>query len=128
MTGLFESTTARRAGLHVVAATAALVVAGICAPMARAAGTPAHKSAQSAVHTIVIEAVAYRPAVISVKRGDAVVWVNKDPFPHTVTAPGAFDSATIAPGASWRYVARTSGRFDYRCVPHPTMKGTLNVE
>jgi plastocyanin len=26
------------------------------------------------------------PDTLTVKRGDTAVWVNKDPFPHTVTA------------------------------------------
>jgi plastocyanin len=26
------------------------------------------------------------------KRGDTIGWINKAPFPHTVTAKGVFDS------------------------------------
>jgi predicted outer membrane protein len=62
------------------------------------------------------------------KRGDAVTWVNKDPYPHTVTAPGAFDSRDIAPNRGWTYTARKAGRYDYVCTLHPTMKATLIVE
>lgn len=80
-----------------------------------------------ASHTVIIEAVAYQPAVLVVKRGDTVVWVNKDPFPHTVTARGVFDSHDIPAGASWKYVARKTGEYAYICVLHPNMKGTLTV-
>ena len=80
-----------------------------------------------ATHTITIEAVAYQPASLVVRRGDTVVWVNKDPYPHTVTAAGVFDSRNIAGGASWRYVARVAGSFAYICTLHPNMKGTLTV-
>ena len=61
-------------------------------------------------------------------RGDVVVWTNKDPFPHTVTAPGAFDSGSIAAGKSWRFTAKKAGTFDYVCSLHSNMKGTLQVE
>ena len=50
-------------------------------------------------------------------------WINKDPFPHTVTAAGAFDSHPIAAGRSWKYKARRAGEFSYICTLHPTMKG-----
>ena len=62
------------------------------------------------------------------KRGDTVVWINKDPFPHTVTAKGVFDSHAMAAGRSWTYTARKAGEFAYICTLHPTMKGTLKVE
>jgi plastocyanin len=85
-------------------------------------------AAPRAAHTVIIEAVKYEPAEVTVKRGEAVLWVNKDPFPHTVTAKGAFDSHDIAAGKSWRYTPRKPGRYDYVCTLHPTMKGTLVVE
>ncbi len=85
--------------------------------------------ARAAEHTVVIQAMAFTPAVLEVKRGDTVVWVNRDFFPHTATAPeGAFDSGAIAAAASWRYVADRQGRFDYVCTLHPTMKAVLVVE
>jgi plastocyanin len=79
-------------------------------------------------HTVTIDGLQYAPAAISVARGDTVVWVNKDPFPHTVTARGAFDSREIAAGQSWKYTARKSGTFEYVCTLHPNMKGTLTVK
>ena len=81
-----------------------------------------------ASHTVVMEGVAYEPAVLIVKRGDTVMWVNKDPFPHTVTAPGAFDSHDIPAGASWKYVAHQAGQYAYICRLHPNMKGTLTIQ
>jgi len=65
---------------------------------------------------------------LGVKRGDRVVWMNKDPFPHTATAHGTFDSGSIAPGHSWSYSARKPGEFAYVCTFHPGMKGTLIVQ
>ncbi|HKW80305.1 MAG TPA: cupredoxin family copper-binding protein [Casimicrobiaceae bacterium] len=85
-------------------------------------------AAKPVTHRVVIDGLKYEPEALTVKRGDTIVWTNKDPFPHTVTAPGKFDSHDIAAGASWKYVARSAGQYDYICTLHPNMKGTLRVE
>jgi plastocyanin len=80
-------------------------------------------------HTVTIENMRFDPESLSVKRGDSVVWVNKDLFPHTATADGkAFDSGDIAVGKSWTYVVAAPGRYTYTCSYHPSMKGTLIVQ
>jgi plastocyanin len=76
----------------------------------------------------VIQGLQYVPETLAVKRGDIVVWVNKDAFPHTVTAVGGFDSRSIGAGKSWRFTARRSGSFAYVCTLHSNMKGMLQVE
>ena len=80
-------------------------------------------------HVVAIDGTAFTPDVLTVKAGDAIVWVNKDPFPHTVTsAAGGFDSKALAAGESWSDTATRPGQFLYVCTFHPTMKGTLRVE
>jgi plastocyanin len=77
-----------------------------------------------------MEAVAFRPPTLTLVVGDSLVWVNKDPFPHNVTAAtpkGLFDSKEIGVDGSWRYTATSPGEFSYVCAYHPTMKGTLRV-
>jgi plastocyanin len=82
-----------------------------------------------AQHTVAIEAMRFDPQQLTVKAGDTVVWVNHDPFPHTVSATGKqFDSHDIAAGASWKYVAGKTGTFAYVCSLHPNMPGTLQVD
>lgn len=86
-------------------------------------------AAKAATHTVAIDGTTFQPVAVTVKVGDSVVWVNKDPFPHTVTsAAGGFDSHEIAPGKSWKYTATKKGEFAYVCIFHPTMKATLKVE
>ncbi len=80
-------------------------------------------------HQVVIEAVQYAPQLITAKVGEVIVWVNHDPFPHTVTATGKqFDSHDIAPGGSWKFQATKAGLFEYSCTYHPAMKGMLRIE
>ena len=63
------------------------------------------------------------------RRGDTVIWINRDPFPHTATANGGrFDSHAIEPGRSWTFTPKKAGVISYGCTYHPTMKGTLRVE
>jgi plastocyanin len=102
--------------VRALAAAAALAVAASAA------------LAASATREIVMEAVAFKPASITVNAGDTIQWVNRDAFPHTATANDKrFDSGEIAPGATWKLVAKEKGTFAYLCAYHPTMKGTLVV-
>ena len=79
-------------------------------------------------HTVTIEGMRYSPQILRVHRGDRITWINKDPFPHTVTATdGKFDSQPIAAGGSWTYVAQKAGEYAYVCKLHVDMKGTLQV-
>jgi plastocyanin len=89
---------------------------------------PAAGATKSATQTVDIDGTSFRPATLIVNVGDTVMWVNKDPFPHTVTSDtGSFDSKELEPGASWTYTAVTRGDFAYFCKFHPNMKGTLRV-
>ena len=89
----------------------------------------AQRPANGAVHTVAIENMQYNPAQLHVRRGERIVWANKDLFPHTVTAVShAFDSQSIAANASWTYVAGKAGEYAYRCTFHPTMKGVIEVQ
>ena len=90
--------------------------------MASAAAEPGE------THTVTIEGMQFDPQELIVHRGDRIVWVNKDLFPHTVTASKMFDSGTIAANSSWSYIAAKSGEYAYGCAFHPTMKGKITVQ
>ncbi len=105
-----------------------LALGAAIAAAALAAGQGGAAAAGPRAHEIVIQALQYVPETLKVRRGDVVVWINKDPFPHTATAPGAFDSKSIPAGGSWRFTARRAGTFAYVCTLHPNMKATLEVE
>lgn len=79
-------------------------------------------------HTVTIENMQFSPSELTVQRGDTIVWVNKDLFPHTATSDKTFDSGSIAANASWSYVAARSGEYAYGCTFHPTMKGKIIVK
>ena len=107
-----------------LASAAALVLLVLATSFGASADVP-----KPATHTVVIDGVSFQPSVLAVKAGDTIVWVNKDPFPHTVTSKaGGFDSGEISAGQSWKYTPKAKGEFAYVCTFHPTMKATLRVE
>jgi len=75
------------------------------------------------------------PSTATVEVGAIVTWDNTDNAAHTATAgsaadgpSGVFDSSLIMAGGSYSYTADTAGTFDYFCMVHPWMEGTLIVE
>lgn len=96
-------------------------------PLTSHATQPARANA-GRVHRVTIDSMRFTPGTVIVRKGDRITWINKDPFPHTVTATdGKFDSHPIAPGGSWTYVARKAGEYDYICTLHVGMKGKIVV-
>lgn len=87
----------------------------------------AAQTAVPATHTVVMEGVSFQPAVLTIRLGDSVAWLNKDAFPHTATS-GRFDSKVIAPAGTWTHTPTAPGEHAYVCIFHPTMKGTLRVQ
>ena len=79
-------------------------------------------------YVITIESMRFNPASLTIKRGDRVVWENRDLFPHTASADtNAFDSDDLQAQASWAWVAEKPGDYAYRCTYHPTMTARLIV-
>lgn len=93
------------------------------------ASASSYAAAESTVHTVVIEGMKFSPSTLEIKRGDTVVWQNKDFFPHDVTAENSsFQSKTIPSQGSWKFVAKKRGQFSYLCSLHPMMKAVLVVK
>jgi plastocyanin len=80
-------------------------------------------------HVVEIRGMAFHPEVLEVRRGDTVVWINRDIVPHTATAtrkPG-WNTGPLLQGKSGQYVANQRGEDSYACELHPTMLGKLIV-
>lgn len=76
--------------------------------------------------TITINMMKFNPDVLSVNKGDTILWINKGLVPHTVKSyqDNKFYSDTLAPGQSWKWVVNDSA--SYFCTLHPaTMKAKL---
>jgi plastocyanin len=105
-----------------LAAIGGLVVAGTGAP----AGPPAPGPQR---HVVQIRGMAFHPEVLEVRRGDTVIWINRDIVPHTATATrkSGWDTGTLLQGKSGQYIASHEGEDPYFCKLHPVMLGKLIV-
>src|SRR3954447_429340 len=73
---------------------------------------------------------AYSPPTITVKKGGSITWTNSDDADHTATqSPGGsgFDTGTLSKGDSKTIKFDQSGTFQYVCLFHAFMKGTVKV-
>jgi plastocyanin len=68
---------------------------------------------------------------VTVKHGETVTFMNKDPITHNVysNTPGmAFDLKTQKSGESTTITFDHAGEADVRCAIHPQMKMTVKVD
>jgi len=77
----------------------------------------------------------YDPEVIDVTVGTTVAWENVDNTMHTATSgnpdggpDGVFDSDIMSAGDKYEFTFTDAGNYDYYCILHPWMVGTVNVE
>jgi plastocyanin len=76
----------------------------------------------------------YIPADITINTGDTVEWTNSDTAAHTVTGgspaegpSGVFDSSLVMGGAVYSFTFNDAGSYDYFCMVHPWMVGSVTV-
>ncbi len=70
----------------------------------------------------------FSPATVYIKKGSTVKWTNQDPVAHTVTSVnGTFDSGLLSSGRAWEMKFDKIGTYQYFCLPHPYMVGTIWV-
>jgi plastocyanin len=70
----------------------------------------------------------YRPARVVIQVGQSVVFTNPGQIAHSATAKqGAFDTGLLKNGQSATVKFDKPGTYDYFCVPHPWMTGTIVV-
>ena len=76
----------------------------------------------------------YIPYEVTVDVGETVTWSNDDTAAHTVTSgtaadgpDGAFDSSLFMAGTTFSHTFEEEGTFDYFCMVHPWMIGSVTV-
>jgi plastocyanin len=82
--------------------------------------------AGAATIEITIDRLEFRPATVTARPGDTILWRNRDVMDHTATAKGKFD-VVIPAGASGSAVVNADGVVEYLCRFHPNMKGRIAV-
>ena len=79
-------------------------------------------------HVVEISKMKFVPAELNVKKGDTVVWINRDIFPHDVARfeDKSWRSSPLQKGQTWSMVAIKSEI--YFCTLHVVMKGKIIVK
>ena len=81
---------------------------------------------------VVIYNYRYIPFTMTVRVGATVTWVNHDVAPHTAThrsfGDEAFDSGNMLDTQIFRHTFRKAGTYDYLCILHQGMRGTVVVQ
>lgn len=89
--------------------------------------SPAQNSPAQA-DAVAIQNFAFAPATLTVPVGTTITWTNDDQDAHTVSASGgAFRSAALNHGDTFRFTFTRPGRYDYLCTIHPFMTATVVV-
>jgi amicyanin len=78
-------------------------------------------------YNVTIQNLAFNPAQLTIKKGDTVIWTNKDSMNHQVSGNG-FQSNPFGNGQTFSFTFNTAGTFDYICLIHPYMKGKIIVQ
>jgi len=76
----------------------------------------------------------WSPADITINAGDTVHWMHVDTAAHTVTGgspadgpSGVFDSSLVMADATYEFTFDEAGSYDYFCMVHPWMVGSISV-
>ncbi|MCK0157245.1 plastocyanin/azurin family copper-binding protein [Cellulophaga sp. F20128] len=79
-------------------------------------------------HIVEIKKMKFIPAEINVKKGDTVVWINKEFFPHDVTdqKTKAWGSGPFGQNETWSKVITKNE--NYFCNLHKVMKGIIKIK
>jgi plastocyanin len=111
-----------------VIGTAALLALGAAGAVAQQT-PPVQQAAVTGEAEISIQSFQFVPAILTVKAGTAVTWVNRDEEPHNVVSPNrVFRSKAIDGGEKFTTVFDKPGTYDYLCAVHPHMRGKIIVE
>ena len=104
----------RRLSLYAASAGALLLIASPAAAAPRE-------------HVVVIDKMKFGPLAADLRKGDAIVWVNRDMFRHSATAANHSFDVDLPPGAKVSMVLKSTGSTAFICRYHPGMRGVLEV-
>jgi len=79
-------------------------------------------------YTVVIDKMKFGPLPAQLRKGDAIVWVNRDFLRHSATSSDHSFDVDLKPGAKGKTVLNKSGAIAFTCRYHPGMRGVLRVQ
>jgi plastocyanin len=118
-------------------AIALLLVAGVAACGSSSSGAASGGGSgssggavQSGTAKVTIQGFAFKPATLTVTAGTKVTFTNEDSVTHTTTSQGnsTINSGNLAKGQTYTVTLTKAGTYNYICMIHPYMKGTITVQ
>lgn len=101
---------------HVLFAAAAWGLLTIPSPAATAPRT----------HSVVVDKMKFAAVPQNIRKGDIIIWDNRDMFRHSATTKGSFD-VDLPAGEAVKMRVTAAGTFPFLCKYHPGMKAVLKV-
>jgi len=89
---------------------------------------PPPAAAAAHTYTVVIDKMKFGPVPAGLRKGDSIVWVNRDFLRHTATAADRSFDVDLPAGAKATTVIGRSGAIPFVCRFHPGMRGVLQVK
>ena len=103
-----------------IASSAALLLLSLPA-------TAAAPQAGAQTYVIVLDKMKFGALPATLRRGDSIVWINRDLFRHSATAANKSFDVDLPPGARRKMAVTSSGAIAFACKYHPGMRGVLRV-
>lgn len=101
----------------------------ICAAVGGAALVPVSPAtAARRTYTVLIDKMKFGAVPAGLRRGDAILWVNRDFLRHTATAADHSFNVDLPAGTKRQIVLKKSGSIPFTCRYHPGMRGVLQVK
>ena len=85
-------------------------------------------AAAAHTYTVVIDKMKFGPLPAGLRKGDTIVWVNRDFLRHTATAADHSFDVDLPAGAKATTVIKRSGAIPFTCRFHPGMRGVLQAK
>jgi amicyanin len=119
----------KKSWLIVVGVIVLILIAAVVFYFSKDLTSQTETSISSQENLVLITGYKFVEPTINIKVGDTVTWTNKDSVKHTVTSENGeeLNSNLFGKEESYSHKFDTPGIYDYYCVPHPSMKGTVVV-
>jgi plastocyanin len=119
----------------IIAASVVVVVVAVSGLLlAGGSGSSTSTSSQASgssvkANKVDIKDFKFEPKMVEIKAGTKVSFTNQDSAKHTATSKpqGAFDSGDLTKGQTKPVTFKKVGTFQYYCVYHAFMTGTVKV-
>lgn len=89
---------------------------------------PPPAAAAARTYMVVMDKMKFGPLPAGLRKGDAIVWVNRDFLRHTATAADHSFDVDLPAGAKAKTVIKKSGAIPFSCRFHPGMRGVLQIK